>query len=127
MVSPRSNWLKVLVRQGENLRWVRQVDGFVSPRLGIRFDLSGPALTIYRPNGSRFLTCEELDAARALAQLYCVEAETARARAEFACAKSECLATRMAELSRKARRRQATTEELHELEQLENESLPPPS
>ena len=37
---------------------VRQGDGFVSPRLGIRFDLSGPEMVVYRPDGRRFLTFE---------------------------------------------------------------------
>ena len=34
--------------------------GFISPRLGIRFDLSGEELVIYRPDGERFKTHEEL-------------------------------------------------------------------
>jgi hypothetical protein len=50
----------VFVRRGEILVRVRQVVSYVSPRLGIRFDLSGPELVVYGPDGSRFLTFEEL-------------------------------------------------------------------
>ena len=36
----------------------------VSPRLGIRFDLTGPELVILRPDGERFLTFRQLADAR---------------------------------------------------------------
>ena len=65
---PDKNRLSVYVRQGELLRRVHPASGFVSPRLGIRFDLSGPELVVYRPDGQPFLTFEELEAARAQAQ-----------------------------------------------------------
>ncbi len=93
------------MRKGDMLRPVRSIDGFVSPRLGIRFDLSGPEMVVYAPGGQRFLSFEELKG------LY----ERIQRRA-----------ARMAELSRKVRRQQATPEELQELETLENESLPSP-
>src|SRR3954452_22877793 len=60
---PEGNRLMAFVRRGEVLRRVRPVDGWVSPRLGVRFDLSGPELVIHRPDGGRFLTFEELEAA----------------------------------------------------------------
>ena len=61
---PDNNRLFVHVRRGEVLRRVRPVAGFVSPRLGIRFDTSGPGLVVVGPDGRRFLTFEELEAAR---------------------------------------------------------------
>jgi Uma2 family endonuclease len=61
---PDSNGLMAFVRQGEMLRRVRPVEAYVSPRLGIRFDLSGEELVVYAPDGERFLTFEELAAAR---------------------------------------------------------------
>src|SRR5437764_12747594 len=91
------------VRRGDVLRRVRPVDGWVSPRLGVRFDLSGPELVIHRPDGRRFLTFEELEAARE---------------------RAEQRATRLAELSRKVRRGQASAEEVQELDRLEEESAP---
>jgi Uma2 family endonuclease len=111
LYDPDTNRLKVFIRQGEVLRRVRPVDGFVSPRLGLRFDFSGPEMIVYRPDGRRFLTFEEL--------------EMVRAEAEQRAGQAEQRIARLAELSRKARRGQATAEELRELEQIEDESAPP--
>jgi Uma2 family endonuclease len=102
---PDNNRLMVFVRQGDVLRRVRPVSGYVSPRLGIRFDLSGPEMVVYRPDGQRFISFEELEDSRD---------------------KAEQRANRLAELSRKARRGQASAEELQELERLE-EPTPPAS
>jgi hypothetical protein len=67
---PQANRLEVWLRRGSVLRRVLEVDGFVSPRLGIRFDLqSDPArLTVWRPDGQRFLTMVELDVERQAAR-----------------------------------------------------------
>ena len=117
---PERNWLKAFVRRGEVFRAVRPVHNFVSPRLGIRFDLSGPEMVVYGPGGRKFLTFEELDAARA-------DAEAARADAEAGRADAVRRAARLGELSRKARQGAATAEELQELERLEEECTRPPS
>ena len=52
---PDRTTLEVYLRQGEALAVVSEVDGFVSPRLGIRFDLSGPEMVVIGPTegGSR--------------------------------------------------------------------------
>ncbi len=42
-------------RDGEALRPIPRMDGWVSPRLGLRFDLSGGELVLYGPDGKRFL------------------------------------------------------------------------
>jgi Uma2 family endonuclease len=97
---PDANRLNVYLRKGDMLRPVRPVNGFVSPRLGIRFDLTGPEMVVFGPDRNRFLSFEELTAL--LEQ-------------------SQRRAARMAELGRKARRQQATPEELQELERLEDE------
>jgi Uma2 family endonuclease len=55
------------LQQGR-LQPILQLDGWVSPRLGIRFDLSGNELVVFRPDGSRFLTFLELEQARAAAE-----------------------------------------------------------
>jgi Uma2 family endonuclease len=106
MYDPDDNQLTAFVRRGEVFRRVRQVNGFTSPRLGIRFDLSGPEMIVFRPDGRPFLTFEEVDAART---------------------RGELRIARLAELSRKARRGQANAEELRELEQLEDQSASPNS
>jgi hypothetical protein len=41
---------------------IGNLNQWVSPRLNIRFDLTGPKLVIYRPDGQRFLSPIELDA-----------------------------------------------------------------
>src|SRR5262249_27602580 len=63
-----SNSLKVFLRRGEVFRRVRPVQDFISPRLGIRFDLSGPEMVVSGPDGRPFLTFEELQAAREQAE-----------------------------------------------------------
>lgn len=105
LFDPEKNVLKVFMRRGEVFRRVRPVDGFVSPRLGIRFDLSGPEMVVFRPDDKPFLTFEQLECAR----------QAAEERAD----RAEKRATRLAELSRKARRGQASPEELAELDRLE--------
>ena len=48
---------------------VPEMNGFVSPLLGVRFDTSGDPLAIYHPGGRRFLTFQQLaDRARAAEQ-----------------------------------------------------------
>jgi hypothetical protein len=110
LYDPDTNLLQIFVRRGEVLALVRQVRDYVSARLGIRFDLSGPEMVVRRADGRPFLSFEELEAAR----------EQERQRADQA----EQRASRLAELSRKARRQQATPEELAELERLEEQSAP---
>src|SRR5207248_1139774 len=62
--NPDSNRLHGYVRHGESLKRQRPMNGFVSPRLGICFDQSGPELVVRYPDGRPFLTFEELAAAR---------------------------------------------------------------
>jgi Uma2 family endonuclease len=132
---PDTNLLVVYVRQGEMLRRVRPVAGFVSPRMGIRFETSGPGLVVLRPDSRRFLSFEELEAERLAAEQRAREerehrlaaehrAETAEHRAEQERQQrlaSEQRTARLVELSRKARHQQACPEELAELERLEQE------
>jgi len=113
---PEKNSLFVYVRRVETLVRVRKLHDFVSPRLGIRFDLSGPEMVVYRPDGRRFLTFEELDAER---KQLLQRAEQAEQRAEHA----EQRAERLAELTRKVLGREATAEDQQELERL---LTPPP-
>ena len=48
------------VRSKRRLREVDDLDTFVSPRLGIRFDTRGRELVLYRPDGERFHSFVEL-------------------------------------------------------------------
>ncbi len=103
---PNDRRLMPFVRIDGDMCRVRSANGFVSPRLGIRFGLSGPELAVFRPDGRPFLSVEELATSYAAA---------------------EQRAARLAELGRKARHGQASAEELRELERLEDQSAPPPA
>jgi Uma2 family endonuclease len=115
---PEKDSLFAYVRGVETLVAVRKVHGFKSSRLGIHFDLSGPEMIVYRPDGRRFLTFEELEAEREREQR---RAEKAEKRAE----RAEQRAERLAELTRKILRQEATAEEKQELERLLNSPTSP--
>jgi hypothetical protein len=102
---PAENKLRIFLRKGEILVRQRSVQNFISPRLGIRFDLSGDEMVVYGPTGQRFLTFEEI--------------EKARERAEQRAGKAEQRAARAIELSRKVLRGEASAEERAELESLQ--------
>jgi len=133
---PDLNGLVVYVRQGTVLRRIRPADGHVSSRLGIRFDLSGAEMTVFGPDGQRFLSFEELRVEQLRDQQLRREAEqqaeqarqqseqsrqqVEQARQQVEQAKQRV--ARLAELSRKARQGQATPPELAELDRLEREA-----
>jgi Uma2 family endonuclease len=118
LYDPERNRLLVYRRSGEALRRVWKVDSYVSPRLGIRFELSEPEMKVFYPDGQPFLTVEELGADRLRERQLRLEADRLRLEAEQRTA-------RLAELGRKARRGQITPEELLELERLEEQAAPP--
>ncbi len=105
--NPDTNRLHVYLRKGEMLVRRRFAKEFVSPRLKVRFDVSGREMDVYHPDGRRFSTFEELEAARIHAEQ---RADSAAQRAR-----------RLAELSRAARLGQTSPEMISELEQLERE------
>jgi Uma2 family endonuclease len=114
----------VYLRRGEALLLHRQTRGFVSPRLGIRFEpREGADLQVYYPDGRRFLTFEEMEAANRLAQDLAQQAQQQAQVAQQQARQATERARRLAILSRKARLQQASPEELAELERLEGEQL----
>ena len=60
LFDPDNNVLRGWRRVRRKLKAIPNLDGWVSPRLQIRFDLSSGELVIYRPDGQRFLTFVEL-------------------------------------------------------------------
>ncbi|MFB2974925.1 Uma2 family endonuclease, partial [Microseira sp. BLCC-F43] len=48
-------------RSGDWLEPIEEMNGWISPRLGIRFELKEDTLEIYRPDGQKFLTPVELN------------------------------------------------------------------
>jgi len=58
---PEADDLQIWLRAGKQLKAVKDVDGFVSPRLGVRFEPpAGGALRVVRPDGRPFLTYEQM-------------------------------------------------------------------
>ncbi|ACK64131.1 protein of unknown function DUF820 [Rippkaea orientalis PCC 8801] len=56
---PEKNELSGLLRNEEKLEVIEEIDNWVSPRLGIRFQLAEPELIIYHPNGQPFSSYTE--------------------------------------------------------------------
>ncbi len=108
---PDTGRLLVYLRRTQLLTRERFGKSFVSKKLGIRFDLTGPEMVVYHPNGRPFLTFEQLEEER----------QGQQQRADQA----EQRVSRLAELSRKVRQGLASPEELAELERLEEQFAPP--
>ena len=60
LYDPQRNDLSGWQRSEESLTVICPMDGWVSPRLQIRFDLSGDELQLYRPNGEVFATYSQI-------------------------------------------------------------------
>lgn len=82
---PQRLELSGFVRRGDELVEVPAMDGHVSSRLGVRFEMADEGLRIVRPDGRPFLTYEE-QASRA---------EQERRRAELALSEVERLRQRL--------------------------------
>lgn len=57
---PDTNELTGWLRSGAQLREIPQINSWVSPRLGIRFELGTDDLAIFRPDGSQFVAPTEM-------------------------------------------------------------------
>jgi hypothetical protein len=77
--------------------WQRQQDqlveipmtGWISPRLGIRFEMGASDMEIYYPDGRQFLTTVEIDRQRSQAQAQAAQAQAAQAQAQAAQAQAQ--------------------------------------
>lgn len=74
LYDPDRNDLSGWQRRGDTLDILDPIHDWASPRLGIRFDMSGVELQIYRPDGQPFLSFQEISR----------QAEQERQRAEQA-------------------------------------------
>jgi Uma2 family endonuclease len=81
-----------LQRREAGLQVIEEMNGWVSPRLQIRFQMTDGGLEIYRPDGQRFLTSIELG--QQLEQER-QRADQEQARAEQARQRAECLAEQL--------------------------------
>ena len=71
-------------RRGQMLEPILNMNGWVSPRLGIRFLMTTADLEMYRPDGQKFLTTLELEQERQQAEQRAGQAEQRAGQAEQA-------------------------------------------
>jgi Uma2 family endonuclease len=99
LYDPDKNDLSGWLRSEGGLDVIEMGDNWVSPRLGIRFDLSGEELRIYRPNGEPFASYLEiqtrLEQAQQLLEQERQRALEAEERAERERQRAERLAERL--------------------------------
>jgi Uma2 family endonuclease len=81
LYNPENFQLDGWQRQNGHLAKLWQMNNWISPRLGIRFETGGGELVIYRPDGQRFLTSVELEQRAQQAELL-LEQEIQRAEQE---------------------------------------------
>ncbi len=86
--NPDKNELAGYVIQGNKLEKIPEINGWISPRLGIRFELKEDTLEIFTPSGEKFLTPLELSQERKIEQQR-AELERQRAELEYQRAESE--------------------------------------
>ncbi|MDW8103691.1 MAG: Uma2 family endonuclease [Armatimonadota bacterium] len=91
-------WLR---REGR-LEPIAEMQGWVSPRLGVRFTLEGMELVLYRPDGERFVPYVELrrrwEQAQREVEQERLRAEQAQREAELARRRTEQLEQRLREM-----------------------------
>jgi Uma2 family endonuclease len=95
LYDPQRNDLSGWLRQGGRLRVIEHIDGWRSPRLGIRFALTEETLHITRPDGHPFVSFTEMERRAAQEQSARQQAEARAAQAE---ARNARLAARLREL-----------------------------
>ena len=78
VIDPDDHTAEGWLRDGDTFRAVIDLNGFVSPRLGIRFDTGGPEVEICYPDDRRFLTFLEIGQ---LAEQRKLESDAARRQA----------------------------------------------
>jgi Uma2 family endonuclease len=93
--------LKGWLRQNDQLLPILEMNGWVSPRMGIRFALNQGELEIYRPDGRKFLTSVELDQEVQQAQVAAIQqAQRAQEAQQAAQAAQQAMQTMVVNLFR---------------------------
>ena len=96
LYDPQRNELEGWQRIEGNLEVIEPMEGWISPRLGVRFQLGEDGLEIYRPNGEKFLSYAELEEDRLLDRQR-LQQESQRAEQEAQRAEQEAQRARQAE------------------------------
>ena len=89
--------LEVWLKEGDAFRLVSDPSGFVSPRMGVRFELAED-MTIYAPDGRPFLDYAEVAHERNILEHRSHQAETRAGEAETERERAERLAAKLREL-----------------------------
>ncbi|MEG3871150.1 MULTISPECIES: Uma2 family endonuclease [unclassified Microcoleus] len=117
LYDPQRNELEGWQRIEGNLEVIEPMEGWISPRLGVRFELVEDGLEIYRPNGEKFLSYAELEEERLLdrqrLQQESQRAEQANQRAEQANQRAEQADQRAEQANQIAQRLAAKLRELN--------------
>lgn len=61
LYDPETNLLDIWIRTSEGLEPIAQSDNWISPRLGVRFDISTGRLQLYKPDGTKFYSYIEVN------------------------------------------------------------------
>jgi Uma2 family endonuclease len=107
---PDRGHLEGWLREGDKLREIASMHGWISPRLGIRFEMNAGELALYHPDGRRFLTYLELERQRAEDAKARVKEEQARKLADWERERAEKERERAEKERDQAAREKATAE-----------------
>jgi len=123
---PDDNELVGWRREAGQWQWIDEVHGWISPLLGVRFELMAETLVMYRPDGSRFETFAELiqraEAERQAREAALAQAEQARQAKEAALAQAEqARQAKEAALAQAEQERQTANALRAELERLQRQ------
>jgi Uma2 family endonuclease len=66
--NPRKQTLEGWIRTDGILDVIESMSGWVSPRLGVRFEMKAEGLELYRPDGQKFVDFVEVDRQREIAE-----------------------------------------------------------
>ncbi|MCT7952193.1 Uma2 family endonuclease [Ancylothrix sp. C2] len=121
--NPENNQLRGWLRDEDGLQVIASIAGWVSPRMGIRFELSTEKLDIFRPDGNQFFsyveTCQLLEEEQQRTEAERQRAETERQRAETERQRAETERQRAEEaensLQEERRRSQLLAERLRQM------------
>jgi len=125
LIDPQENTLAVYRRRGRTLRSLPVTTTYTSPRLGIRFDLTGTEVALFLPSKRPFLSLVEIDQQREEALRAAKSSQRKeraerkkRLEAEHRTQQAENRGARLADLTRRVLSGQATPDERAELDQL---------
>ena len=113
--NPTNNQLTGWLRGEDGLDAIASMQNYASPRLAIRFDLSGDELQIYRPDGTRFFSyveiCQLLEQAEQLLEQAEQRTEQAEQRTEQAEQRTEQAEQRTEQAEQRAELAETALEE----------------